>query len=39
MADQAPGAHLLRDSRRGFLHARFLTMWWGFADDQFFSLR
>lgn len=32
-------AQLLRDSRRGFLHARFLTLFWGFADDFFISLR
>ena len=32
-------AQLLRDSRRGFLHARFLTLFWGFADDFFVSLR
>lgn len=32
-------ATLLRDSRRGFLHARCLSMFWGFADDMFISIR
>jgi len=32
-------ATLLRDSRRGFLHARCLTMFWGLADDLFISVR
>jgi hypothetical protein len=32
-------ARLLRDSRPGFLHARILTVFWGFADDFMVSLR
>lgn len=32
-------ARLLGDSRRGFLHARVLSLFWGFADDFFISLR
>ena len=32
-------AHLLKDSRPGFLHARYLTWFWGFADDFMVSLR
>lgn len=32
-------ATLLRDSRRGFLHARCLSVFWGFADDMFISIR
>lgn len=32
-------ATLLGDSRSGFLHARVLTLFWGFADDVMISLR
>ena len=32
-------ARLLKDSRPGFLHARYLTWFWGFADDFMVSLR
>lgn len=36
--DQAQ-ARLLGDTRPGFLHARILTFFWGFADDFLISLR
>ena len=36
--DQAQ-ARLLSDTRDRFLHARFLSFFWGFADDFFVSLR
>ena len=32
-------ARLLGDTRPGFLHARILTFFWGFADDFLISLR
>lgn len=34
-----PQSHVLGDSRRAFVHARILTLFWGFADDMMISLR